>query len=201
MDGITRRSFLVGAAAVGAFGNLQAIARMDAPPTDAIVLENDWAKAAFNRKYGSLLTFENKRTGWRIEDRAPYAAAFRMQAPMPDRHYHFITERDNPVESAEVQAGGSTANFVWSNLKSPHAGILDITLRTSVALSDTGLVFTTDIDNRSALPVESLGYPILGDMAVPSHDQVLYQGGWGYGVMDKKPTVSEIQQPAWVLRH
>jgi len=84
-----------------------------------------------------------------------------------------------------VQAGGSSANFVWRNLKSPQAGTLDITLSTSVSLSGSGLVFTTDIDNRSALPVESLGYPILGDLAVPNRDQVLYQGGWGYGVMDK----------------
>jgi hypothetical protein len=174
---ITRRSFLAGAAAVSAFRNIPSFAGMDAPPADAIVLENDRLRAVFDRKYGSLLTLENRQTGWRIEDRTPYGVAFRMQAPLPDRHYHFITEKDNPLGSTEVQAGGSAANFVWRNLKSPHADTLDITLRTSVSLDDSGLVFTTDIDNRSTLPVESLGYPILSDMSIPSHDKVLYQGG------------------------
>src|ERR1039458_7004509 len=149
MARITRRSFLAGATAVSAFRNLQSFAGPDAVPGDAIVLENDRLRAVFDRKYGSLLTLENKPTGWHVQDRTQYGSAFRMQVPMPDRHFNFITEKDNPLESAEVQAGGSAANFVWGNLKSPHAGTLDITLRTSVSLGDMGLVFTTDIDNRS----------------------------------------------------
>ncbi len=185
MARITRRSFLAGAAAASAFRNVPSFAQTDAPPTDAIVLENDRLRVVFDRKYGSLLTLEHVQTGWRAQDRTPYGAAFRLQAPMPDRHYHFITEKDNPVESAEVESGGCAAHFVWSHLKSPHAGILEITLRTSVSLGASGLVFTTDVDNRSNLPVESLGYPILGDMAIPGHYQVLDEGGWGYGVMEK----------------
>jgi hypothetical protein len=151
-----------------------------------LALENSRLRAVFDRKYGSLLTLENKQTGWRIEDRASYGSAFRMQAPMPDRHYHFITEKDNPLASVEAPAGTNAINFVWSNLKSPHAGTLAITLRASVSLGEAGLVFSTDIDNRSALPVESLAYPILGDIAVPRPDQVLYQGGWGYGAMERR---------------
>ena len=198
MARITRRSFLAGAAAVRAFRNLPSFAGPDAAPGDAIVLENDRLRAVFDRKYGSLLTLENKPTGWHVQDRTQYGSAFRMQVPMPDRHFNFITEKDNPLESAEVQAGGSAANFVWGNLKSAHAGTLDITLRASVSLGDMGLVFTTDIDNRSTLPVESLGYPVLGDMAIPGHDKELYQGSWGYGVMERSQLFPKfINQPGY----
>jgi len=196
MARITRRTFLAGAAAASAFCNIPSFAGMDAPPADAIVLENDRLRAVLDRKYGSLLTLENKQTGWRIEDRSQYGSAFRMDVPLPDRHYHVITERDNPLESAEVQAGGSAAHFVWRNLKSPHAGTLDIILRTSVSLDDSGLVFTTDIDNRSNLPVESLGYPVLSDMSIPSHDKLLYQGGWGYAGMARDQLFPEFSNQA-----
>ena len=96
MDTITRRSFLASAAAIGAFRNLPALGGTDASPADAIVLENDRLRAVFDRKYGSLLSFENKQTGWHIEDRPQYGAAFRMQVPLPDRHYNFITEKEVP---------------------------------------------------------------------------------------------------------
>ena len=183
MAKITRRSFLAGAAAASALGKMPSFARTVAPAADTLVLENAHLQAVFDRKNGALLTLQNLETGWRVEDRARYGAAFRLQAPLPDRHYHFLTEQENPVESAEVEAGGSAAHFVWRNLRSPHAGTLDITLRTTVSLGEAGLVFSTDIENRSKLPVESLAYPILGDLAIPPHDQALDQGGWGYGAM------------------
>ncbi len=185
MARITRRSFLAGAAAVSAFRNLPSLAGTNVPPADAIVLENDHLRAVFDRNYGSLLTLENKKTGWRIEDRTQYGSAFRMHVPLSDRHYNFITEKDNPLQGAEVQGGSGAVSFVWRDLKSPHAGTLDITLRTSVSLSDLGLVFTTDIDNRSPLLVESLGYPVLSDISIPSHGKVLYQGAWGYCGMER----------------
>ena len=125
MAKITRRSFLASAAAVGAFRNIPSFAGTDDPPADAIVLENDRLRAVFDRKYGSLLTLENKQTGWRIQDRTPYGAAFRLQAPMPDRHYHFITEKDNPVESAEVRSGRQRRQFRLAQSPEPtcrHSG-------------------------------------------------------------------------------
>ena len=196
MAGITRRSFLAGAAAVSAFRKMPSFAETDA--TDTIVLENDRLRAVFDRKYGSLLTLENRQTGWRVEDRAQYGSAFRLQAPLADRHYHFITEKDNPLESVEVETGGSAAHFVWSHLQSPHAGTLDITLRTSVSLGGGGLVFSTDVDNRSTLPVESLAYPVLSDISIPRHGQALYQGTWGYCGMERNPLFPEFtNQPGY----
>src|SRR5208337_5074042 len=129
MHGITRRSFLAGAATVSALRNISSFAETDVPPAGAIVLEDDRLRALFDRKSGSLLTLENKQSGWRIQDRIQFGAGFRMQVPIPKRHYHFVTEKDNPPRSVEVQPGNNGVTFVWGSLKSPHAGILDITLR------------------------------------------------------------------------
>ena len=186
MSGITRRSFLASAASISALGNLPSSAKANVPPADSIVLEDEHLKAVFDRQSGALLTLENKQTGWRMQDRGKSGAGFRLQAPLPERHYHFMTEEGNPLQSAEVQPGNHAVTFVWSKLNSPHAGVLDITLRTTVTLQDSGLVFTTDIDNRSNLPVETLAYPILGDMAIPTHTKTLHQGSWGYGVMSRE---------------
>jgi hypothetical protein len=65
MPEITRRSFLIGATAVGALCHTKAYGSPGDLPDGAIVLENDHLKAEFDRKYGSLLTLENKQTGWR----------------------------------------------------------------------------------------------------------------------------------------
>jgi len=185
MRTITRRGFLAGAASISALGSLPGLARSEDSTGGAIVLEDNHVRAVFDRKSGALLLLENKRTGWRVQDRAQFAAAFRIQVPLPERHYHFITEADNPVQSIETDAGNKSVTFVWSNLNSAHAGVLDITLRASVSISESGLVFLTDIDNRSRLPVETLGYPILADLSIPPRAKTLSQGFWGYGDMAK----------------
>ena len=154
------------------------------PPADSIVLENDQVRAVFDRKFGSLLTLENKQTGWRVQDRSQFGAGFRMHVPLPEQRTNFVTEKENPLQSAEMHPGSSGVTFVWSNLASPHAGTLDITLRASVSLSGSGLLVTTDVDNRSSLPIESLAYPILGDISVPGNSKKLSQGGWGYAGME-----------------
>ena len=184
MIGISRRTFLAGAAGMGTLGALPSPARPD-PPADSIILENDQVRAVFDRKYGSLLTFENKQTGWRVQDRSQFGAGFRMHVPLPERRTNFVTEKENPLQSAEMHPGSTGVTFVWSNLASPHAGTLDITLRASLSLSSSGLLVTTDVDNRSSLPIESLAYPILGDISVPSDSKKLFQGGWGYAGMGK----------------
>ena len=76
MARITRRSFIAGAAAVGMFRNLPSVARPVTGPGDAIVLENDRLRAAFDRKFGSLLSLQNKQTGWHVQDRSQYGSAF-----------------------------------------------------------------------------------------------------------------------------
>ena len=185
MSRITRRSFLAGAATVGALSGVPSVARSEAVPAEPLVLENDRLRVVFDRRYGSLLSLENRDTGWHVQDRARFGSAFRLQVPMPDRHYHFVTEKSNPVESVQLLSATS-AEVVWSHLASPNAGELDITLRTTVALGDAGVSFTTDIDNRSKLPVETLAYPVIGDLSIPFRAKELYQGGWGYGVMSRR---------------
>jgi hypothetical protein len=170
---------------MSALGNLPSPSGADAAPADTIVLEDGHLRAVFDRQYGSLLTLENKQTGWRVQDRSQFGAGFRMHVPLPERRTHFVTEKENPLESAETHAGMSGVTFLWSKLKSPHAGTLDITLRASVSLSGSGLLVTTDVDNRSGLSIESLAYPILGDISIPSHSNGLSQGVWGYAGMDK----------------
>jgi len=123
MSGITRRSFLVGAASISALGNLPSPARADAPPADTIVLEDEHLRVVFDRQYGSLLTLENKQTGWRVQDRSQFGAGFRMHVPLPERRTSFVTEKENPLQSAEMHPESSGVTFLWGKLKSPHAPI------------------------------------------------------------------------------
>lgn len=185
MSKITRRSFLAGTASVGALGSLPFHARVDVPLKDPIVLENDNLRVVFDRRSGSLLTLENKRTGWRMQDRPQFGAAFRMYVPLPGRRGHFVTENENPLQSVDLDQANNRVTFEWSHLKSPHGGNLDITLHGSVALEGPRLLVTTKVANQSKYPIESLAYPILGDVSIPHDAKDLFQGTWGYAGMDK----------------
>jgi hypothetical protein len=170
---------------MSALPNLPSFARAKDSHDDDIVLEDDHLRAVFDRKYGSLLALENKQTGWRMQDRSQFGAAFRMYVPLPERRGHFFSEKENPLQRVELHPGNRCASFLWGNLHSPLTGTLEITLRARLSLSGGGLVAITEIDNRSTFPIESLAYPILGDISIPSPGRKLSQGTWGYAGMDK----------------
>jgi len=134
-----------------------------------------------------------------MQDRGQFGAAFRLYVPLPERRGHFFTEKENPVESAEMQRDNASVTFLWNKLRSPEGGQLDITLRAHVALSEGGLLISTEVNNRSKFTIESLAYPILGDVSVPSGEKTLSEGTWGYAGMNKKSAFSQFPQPSWVL--
>lgn len=195
MGKITRRSFLAGTTSMGALGSLPFHTKADVTLKDPIVLENDNLRVVFDRQLGSLLTFENKRTGWRMQDRHQFGTAFRMYVPLPGRRGNFITENENPLQSVELDQANNHVTFVWSHLKSPYVGNLDITLHGNVALEGPRLLVTTTVANQSKYPIESLAYPILGDVSIPYHEKALFQGTWGYAGMDKTQLYPDFTNP------
>ena len=205
MSGITRRSFLAGSTAVSvsALGSWPSLATAQTTPPETIVLEDDHLRAVFDHKYGFLLTLESKKTGWRMQDRGQFGAAFRMYVPLPERRGHFFTEKGNPVGGAEMQRDNAGVTFLWNKLRSPEAGQLDITLRAHVALSEGGLLISTEVNNRSKYTIESLAYPILGDVSVPSGEKTLSEGTWGYAGMNKNQLFPKFPNQAgyWGTDH
>ncbi len=131
-----------------------------------IILENALLKAVFDRSTGALLNLTSKKTGWQVQRRSSLARSFRMLLPLPDR-------RNNPVVG-EKQAPPmvETDNrqrlvFTWRNLHSEHGGGADIIFRGGVELSDDGLTFRAEVENRSPHAIETIDWPCLGDFSRP----------------------------------
>ena len=131
-----------------------------------MTLENEHLLLRFNRESGALCEFQNKATKWKIQG-GLNSEAFRLQVPLPDRSNHFVSGEGNKPLHATVSPDGTTAEFVWNGLNSPHAGRLDITLTCTVRLTKTGFETESKIDNMSPYPVDALSFPILSDMSIP----------------------------------
>jgi len=61
-----------------------------------------------------------------------------------------------------------------------------------VSLDDHGLTFDAEIENHSPYVVNSVSYPILGDLSVPPGEKSLTRGNLAYGIMQRQPLYPEF---------
>jgi hypothetical protein len=166
--------------------------RKPADEHDSASLENEILRVSFDVHSGALVSLESKLSGWRIQNRQQLGRSFVMFAPMPDRHFNPILGEKNKLASATKSADGKSIEFVWNNLESEHAGQLDITLTGRVTLDAQGLSFDAEIVNHSNLPINSVSYPILGDLAVPEGEESLTRANLAYAGMQRVPLYPEF---------
>jgi len=138
-----------------------------------VILENDLIEARFNEENGSLIGFENKKTGWKCQRREQLAHSFRLVVPLPERLLNILDGRNQKVMSIQESNDGSKITFVWENLASEYAGILDIRLEGLVTLNNSGLTFEMEIENKCPYTVESVAYPFIGDLGRPEAETTL----------------------------
>jgi len=171
---ISRRSFVCGIASLGAIHLAPRASVAQTSSEEYVTLENDNLLLRFDRGSGALCELQNKVTKWKIQG-GLNSEAFRLHVPLPDRSNHFVSGGGNKLDHVTVSPDGTTAEFVWKGLNSPHAGILDIGLTCRVRLTKSGFETESEIDNLSPYPVDSLSFPILSDMSLPPGSATLQQ--------------------------
>jgi hypothetical protein len=139
---------------------------------DEIVLEDNALLAAFDTGSGALTRLESKATGWVVERRPELAVSFRLHAPLPDRRDNFVLGQKQRAAKVE-RLSGHQVRIEWRGLASEHGGVLAIKFTATVTLENGALTFTSSLVNDSALMVETIEYPYLGDVSAPSPDASL----------------------------
>ena len=138
-----------------------------------LVLENEQLKAIFDKEDGALLSFTNKRTGWHIENRPELALSFELLVPAPEKRDNQVLGLKQKLDSALVSADKKSITFIWKNLQSERAGVLNITLVGKVKIDSTGLTFNMDVDNKSPYVIEAVSWPALGDISSANKNKTL----------------------------
>lgn len=129
-------------------------------------------RVAFDRDSGALSRLENKTTHWVIERRPDLGVAFRLFAPLPGRRWNPVLGQKQ--HAAEVKKISDHEMFIqWRNLDSENGGVLPMTLTSVVTLTNGALTFNARLENNSALTVETLDYPYLGDLSAPTRDALM----------------------------
>lgn len=142
------------------------------------VLRNHRLEAVFD-EYGSLLRLENRKTGWKIQEREALALSFAMQVPLEGRRNNTVYGGEQQPPELE-QPADNALQFTWRGLKSAYTGLLDIVFTARVTLHMRGLLFESKVENRSPYTVESVEYPCLGAVERPEGAQPFYRMNGAY---------------------
>jgi hypothetical protein len=151
---------------------------------DGIVMENETLKTVFSKENGALLCLLNKQTGWKAQNRPDLGLSFNLLVPMKDKRSNYVFGKKQKLKSYEVGADKKSITFIWDKLQSEYAGELDINLKGTVTITEEGLKFGMEIDNRSQLVVEAASYPVIGDIPQPSKEESLDLLRLGYSGLD-----------------
>ena len=147
---------------------------------EGLILENENTKAIFSKETGALLCFENKQTGWKVQNRPELAISFNLMVPMKEKRANYVLGKKQKLVKYELSDDKKTISFFWEKLTSEFAGELDIKLKGIVSVTDAGLQFTMEVDNNSPLVVEAVSYPVIGDMSQPCKEEKLLSLRMGY---------------------
>ncbi len=154
-----------------------------------VVLEDDILKAVFDQKTGRFISLVNKKTNWQIQGRDYLSRSFRLAVPRSGRKDNSIYGEKQVPANAEMSADHKKITFIWKNLTDDCGRELDIEFRGTVELTAAGLMFGANLVNQSAITVEAVYWPYLGDVRVPETLRILnwmyfeYGGGMNTGFL------------------
>ena len=156
---------------------------------DPLVLENEQVRVEFDRMSGALISMRHKPTGWAVQNRPAWGESFRAFMPTGDRNFNPVPGVNNRLSSFELadDGDGLVLVLVWQGWITDYAGQQDVTLRGTVELRGNLLRFRPEVVNGSALRVDSLAWPILGDIAVPAGETCLTRDNLELGTMRRTP--------------
>jgi hypothetical protein len=171
---VNRRTFnkFAGIAALSALTDIEMNAQQAAALAGEVVLEDSEFLVAFDPVSGALTRMEHKATNWTVERRPALGVSFRMLVPLPGRRTNFVLGPKQRAASVKKNSG-NRVQLVWENLRSEHGGVLPIRFSATVTLENGKLTFTSEVENKSAYPIETIDYPYFGDLNPPSRDSRL----------------------------
>ncbi len=152
---------------------------------NGIVLENNTLKVVFNEKTGAIEQLTSKVTDWKIENRAELGLSFYMSIPLPGQRFNPIVGIKQKEPFLELNEGNKKVTFTWKNLKSKNGNQLSISFKATAQLTEEGLIFTGELENNSPYVIETIRWPMLGDLVIPDKSESFSQIGMDYGGMNK----------------
>ena len=164
-----------------------------------IVLENELLRAVFSAESGSLLQLVAKNSDWQVQRRPDLGCNFRMLVPVPGRRNNPVigTKQTSPrVRIAATESGWPTLSFAWDKLTSEHAGGLDVDFTGRVTITDTQLMFQAELSNRGEYTVETVDWPYLGDLSLPTDAEHCDHMRLSYCAMLKSPLYPNFKNEA-----
>jgi hypothetical protein len=128
-----------------------------------VILEDDALLVAFDEDSGALTRLLRKSTGWTVERRPALGMSFRLLVPLPKQRANYVLGEKQRAFSVE-KLPDRQVRLVWKDLVSEHGGVLPVTFAATVTLDHGTLTFHAALTNDSALNVETIDYPYLGDL-------------------------------------
>jgi hypothetical protein len=150
---------------------------------DPIILENEEIEARFDRGSGALILLAYKPTGWMIQRRPNLGESFRGFVPAQARNYNPVLGAKNKLSSFELSENKTRLILCWDGWESEYAGRLDVSLRGVVELEKNLLTFSAEVINRSRYSIDSLSWPILGDIGIPAGETSLTRDNLELGTL------------------
>jgi hypothetical protein len=147
-----------------------------------VIIQDDSLLVAFDAGTGALVRMERKSTHWLIERRPELGTSFRMLVPLSKQRSNYIMGQGQPARVEKISE--HEVRIHWDKLTSDHGGVLPIKFTGIVTLNKGELTFNASLENNSALTVETIDYPYLGDFSRPSANAPMQAKTMWYGNLE-----------------
>jgi hypothetical protein len=152
-----------------------------------VIIENDAIQIRFDRVTGALTELTNKRTGWQVQRRTQLGRSFRACLGRPDSRFHPVEGTLTELADLQIEQDNLGIRFRWVEFKALSGAVYPIEFSGQVRLAGHQLHFTGQIKNDSDYRLETISWPILGDLSIPDGERTLYRENLDYGTLRRTP--------------
>jgi len=135
--------------------------------TAPLIIENEFITLSFDPESGSLSGIASRKTGWAPLGCPDKGFLFKMMVPLPKRRNNNIYSEKQRPSSIALSPDKKSIVLCWDTLASEYGGQMNIQVTATVCLNEDGADFTMKIRNNSPYPVESVDFPIIGNIRPP----------------------------------
>jgi hypothetical protein len=152
-----------------------------------VVLENDAIHVRFDCVTGALIGLTSKKTGWQVQRRIELGRSFRAYLGRPDSRFNPVEGTLTKLADLQIDQDNLGVRFRWIEFKALSGTVYPIEFSGRVRLVGEQLHFTGQIKNNSDYRLDTITWPIVGDLSIPAGERTLYRENIDYGTLRRTP--------------
>jgi hypothetical protein len=158
-----------------------------------VIIQDDLIEARFDAGTGALVGLRNKKTSWEAQQRPELGRSFRAFLATPDDLFNPVEGNLAALTELKLDDDGRGIRLHWKGFKTASGQTFPVELEGHVKVQNGELHFSGTVYNQSNYRLDTISWPMIGDLTRPPGDKILMRENFDYGTLRRTPLYPQMK--------